>query len=195
MPGLNIQTEFIVAQIVTRYLNETIRRYGLTWIGCPIQEKLETVVERKIVDLATNFELLHFPKLIQLGNWFSMESNNLAYPDLRKMLLQEINNENAVLAVSKLETLLELLSWGGLQAVRAIARNNSPPGLTLEIKDLLTRLIREEFFDWWLYEGGWVIRLRISKFQILIISNFSGIHFGTRSSVSEKKSRAADRYR
>jgi hypothetical protein len=149
---LNIQSEFIVAQIVTRYLSETIRRYGLIWVGCPIQEKLETVVERKIVDLATNFELLHFPKLIQLGNWFLMEFNQLSYLDLRKMLLQEING-NA--AVSKLETLLELLSWGGLQAVRGIARNN-PPSLTSEIKELLIRLIREEFFDWWLYEGGWV---------------------------------------
>jgi hypothetical protein len=138
-----------VSQIVTRYLNETIQRYNYLWITCPNQGP-ETDVERSIVDLTTNFEKNHFPELIRMGNWFTMEFN-LDYSKIQKMLMQEILEKTA----EPLTVLQFLLSWGGLQAVRGVAHNK--PLLAMEVQDFLKLTINEELFSWWENEGGWVM--------------------------------------
>ena len=140
--------EHQISKIVIRYLNDTIQRYGHAWVSCPNQEP-ETEFERNVVNLAAAFEKDHFPELVQLGNWLTMDCNE-DYLRIKKILIADIRQKTN----KPSDVLQYLLTWGGLQAVRAIVKND--PLLALEVKHFLQLTIKQELFDWWRNDGGWV---------------------------------------
>ena len=149
--------EFMIYEITNRYINHAILQHGFRfWPRCPNLPD-ETDIERELLKRATEYEQSHYKDLMKMAWWLLVNKDDV-YPIIKERILVEsvlLNKDTPV----DLDTVLVLLAWGGLQAVRAIARNTLMKGgeLAMLISNFTALMIEESGIIPVLREsGGWV---------------------------------------